>query len=145
MVGQFPRNLKWFIRRKGGSAWITSNLWSRRSPNFWTLLDSSTLFSLVKLVFSSASICPLTEMPDGHNLARYCKRKAIRPGFETISYIATCRVCSTRMLLDSCAVRVCHNRARRAKKAQCWQQDEAVLCISKRSASNEKSSFHTKL
>ena len=40
------------------------------------LLDSSTLFSLVKLVFSSASICPLVEMTDGHNLARYCKRKA---------------------------------------------------------------------
>ena len=49
------------------------------------LLDSSTLFSLVKLVFSSASICPLVEMTDGHNLARYCKRKAIRPGFETRS------------------------------------------------------------
>ena len=26
----------WVRRRKGGSAWITSNLWGRRSPNFWT-------------------------------------------------------------------------------------------------------------
>ena len=59
-----------------------SNLWS---PLQLKLLDSSTLFFLVKLFFSSASICPLIEMTDGHNLARYCKRKAIRPGFETIS------------------------------------------------------------
>jgi len=50
--------------------------------------QTSGLFNLVlsrQLVFSSASICPLIEMTDGHNLARYCKLKAIRPGFETIS------------------------------------------------------------
>ena len=28
--------LKWGRRRKGGSAWIASNLWSRQSPNLWT-------------------------------------------------------------------------------------------------------------
>ena len=32
-------------RRKGGSSWIASSLWSRRSPNFWT---SESCFVLSK-------------------------------------------------------------------------------------------------
>lgn len=52
-------------RRKGGSAWITSALWSRRRPNFWTSQScsvSSNWFFQCKQPFSGKS--------DGYNRAR---------------------------------------------------------------------------
>ena len=65
----------WVGRRKGGSAWITLNLWCRHSPNFWT----SQSCSLSSNCFFEC------ENPLIDKRTRCSKRMAIRPGFETIS------------------------------------------------------------
>ena len=52
-------------RRKGGSAWIASTLWSRRSPKFWTsqscFLSSNRFFQCEHL---------FSDKTDGYNWAR---------------------------------------------------------------------------
>ena len=106
------------MERKGGSAWIMSNLWSRpRSSNFWT--SQSRSLSLQTVFFECEY--PLIDMTDGHNWARCCKRMAIRPGFDTIQ--ATCCACSTKILLDSCRVFL----SRKPKKGSA---DRVILFVS---------------
>ena len=65
----------WVGRRKEGPAWITLNLWGRRSPNFWT----SQSCSLSSNCFFEC------ENPLIDKRTRCSKRMAIRPGIETIS------------------------------------------------------------
>ena len=110
--------MSWVMERKGGSAWIMSNLWSRpRSPNFWT--SQSRSLSLQTVFFECEY--PLIDMTDGHNWARCCKRMAIRPGFDTIQ--ATCCACSKKILLDSCRVFL----SRKPKKGSA---DRVILFVS---------------
>ena len=51
--------------RKGGSAWIASTLWSRRSPNFWT---SQSCFLSSNWFFQCEH--PFSDKTDGYNWAR---------------------------------------------------------------------------
>ena len=105
------------MKRKGGSAWITSILWSRpRSPNFST----SQSRSLSRQTGFFECEYPLIDLTDGHNWACCCKRMAIRPGFETI--LTTCCACSTKILLDSCSLSI-----EEAKERLCWQG--VIICI----------------
>ena len=105
------------MKRKGGSAWITSNLWSRpRNPKFST--SQSRPLSRQTGFFECEY--PLIDLTDSHNWARCCKRMAIRSGFETI--LATCCACSTKILLDSCSLSI-----EEAKERLCWQG--VIICI----------------
>ena len=60
----------WVRRRKGGSAWITSNLWDR-----CTQTTGPILFSLFKLVF--LSVASIYWQTNGYNQASCSKRAAI--------------------------------------------------------------------
>ena len=87
----------WVGRRKGGPAWITLNLWGRRSPNFWTSqscsLSSNWFFECEN---------PLIDKP------MVIKEPAVASawllGWDRNYILATCRACSAKILLDSCRV-----------------------------------------
>ena len=90
----------WVRSRKGGSVWIASScLWGRHSPNFRTSLVFSrqTGFSecehspIDKSIIITEPVVASTRLLGLHGV-----RKCI---------LATCHVCSTKILLDSCKVR----------------------------------------
>ena len=101
------------IQDGDGSASITSNLLVR-SPQP-KRLDSSILFSLVKLVFFFLARASIYWQTDGHNWARCSKHTGYQAWVRNY-ILATCRACSTEILLDSCRVFLKYAKIQRTKK-----------------------------
>ena len=83
----------WSNRRKGGSAWMASNLWTRRSPSFWTCescLNSSNWLFVWEHSFTDKP----SPLYHAHDVQAWV------PNY----ILATCRACSTKILLDSSRV-----------------------------------------
>ena len=121
--------------RKGGPAWIASNLWGRWSPNLWTSQScslSSNWFVRVQ--------APVYWETDGHNQARCSKHTAIR------HILATCRACSTKILLDSCGVCLENDKIEQAKEKNggpgTSEENSTVLALSK--LSGERKNYKPK-
>ena len=85
----------WVKRRKGGSAWITTNqvaiTWTSELVNLF--LSCQTGFFDCKH--------PLIGKPIVITELAVASAWFIRPGFETIMILATCHACSTKILLNS--------------------------------------------
>ena len=96
----------WVRRRKGGSTWITSNLWSHRNSNFWTNQ------SFVKQGYSSASTRYLRNRWSQPSQL-YASARLLHLNYFLAKYCA----CSTKILFDSCRVFLKHLFSHPASKA----------------------------
>ena len=90
-------------RRKRGSAWITSNLSGRRSPNFWTKQSC----------FVPSNWSLPTPLKQTHGALKAWVQSDLS---SKLYLLTTCRACSTRMLFDSCRVFFGYAKIEQAKE-----------------------------
>ena len=116
----------WVRRRKGGSTWIASNLWSHRSSNFWANQ------SFVKQVYSSASTryflnrcsqpSPLINLVLSRQTGFFeCEHPFIDKPIVWLTKPAeaTCRAYSTKILLHSWGVFLQDAKIKQARERLC--------------------------
>ena len=81
ILNMFTRFLTIHSASRASFCFLGSNLWGRRSPNFWT--SQSCSHSSNWFIWVRASVYWST---DGHNQAHCSKRMIIRPGFDNLSW-----------------------------------------------------------